>query len=128
MAETKAERIATRAKAKEKEYEALRQANKQLDDQNQLLRNSNAILSIRVEKFDEILNKIERASYGGPLYDRTSAGMSPGNYSEVRAMPTLSRNERAEQREADLHEEVRSLSNRLTNVQALAQFAREHKA
>lgn len=103
-------------------------------DRNQLLHNDNAIMRVRTEKFDEILNKIERASYGHLIYQAQQgaalAGANYGsNYAEINTlMPTLSRSERAEKREADLHHEVEALSNRLTAVSAVVQFAREHKA
>lgn len=104
-------------------------------DQNQLLRNDHVIMRVRVEKFDEILNKIERASYGHAIYYGQYADAVGGataninlDYPEVRAMPSLSRNERAEQREAQLHKDVRVLSSQITAVNSIVQFAREHKA
>ena len=65
------------------------------------------------------LDMIRRAARGLPLVDPGyHTGMSPGGYAELTsvAVPKLSRSERQEKREAELHERIVELESRLTSM------------
>ena len=66
------------------------------------------------------LDMIRRAARGLPL-STDGYGMTPSGYAELTsvAVPKLSRSERQEKREAELHERIVELESRLTAIVTL---------
>lgn len=92
------------------------------------------IASARVQRFDDILDKIVRAANGLPLiedHNRGDYGMSPGYITSMdnghRCEPPTT--EEVQRNEiATLNERVVGLESRLAAVVAVATFAKDHKS
>lgn len=114
----------------EKAEQAERQARAQVADaqaRSRSWQDTAAVAAEKVKAFDDILDKIDRASHGYAIEEQRhfpGAGYAVAMERE----PRMTEEERAQARADAQAERIVELERRLAAVSAIAQFARAHKA